>query len=333
MFGLQYQDIIKRISQEANISEQELEIKVKDKLTKLGDLVTKEGVAHIIAHELGVKIFEPIGKLTIDKLMAGMNSVNLLCKVVKIFGIREFKTDKREGKVANLLVGDETGVTKLVMWDTNQIKLLEDNQIKENSILKIKNGYVKENNGFKEFHLGNRSQIIINPENEVINLKPFNPNSQEFIKKQIKDLQDTDNNVGIFGTITQLFEPRFYEACPECSKKARLYDGKFQCDTHGAITERLVPIVNFIFDDGTESIRATAFRTTAEMILDIKTEELYELRQYPEKIELLKNKILGKQLTLIGKVNKNEMFQRREFTANRILNTNQQNLVEEMQMT
>ena len=68
------------------------------------------------------------------------------------------------------------------------------------------------------------------------------------------------------------------------------------------------------------------------MIIDIKTEELYELRQYPEKIEQLKNKVLGKQLTLIGRVNKNEMFQRREFTVNRVLNTNQ-NVIEEMQIS
>ncbi len=331
MFGLSYPDIIKRIKEGTNLSESEIESKVKDKLTKLSDLITKEGAAHIVAHELGVKIFEPVGKLTIDKLMAGMNSVNLLCKVVKIFSVREFKTEKRQGKVANLLVGDETGITKLVMWDTNQIKLIEDNNLKEGSILKIKNGYVKENNGFKEFHLGNRSQITINPENETVNVTQNN-NFQEFIKKQIKDLQDTDLNVGIFGTITQLFEPRFYEACPDCNKKARLYDGKFQCDVHGTITEKLVPIVNFFFDDGTESIRAVAFRNNAEEILDLKTEQLYELRQYPEKIEEIKNKIMGKQLTLIGKVTKNELFERKEFTVQRILNSNQQNLVEEMQI-
>ena len=332
MFGLLYPDIVKRIKEEANISEQEIELKVKDKLTKLSDLITKEGAAHIVAHELGVKIFEPVGKLTIDKLIAGMNSVNLLCKVVKIFGVREFKTEKRQGKVANLLVGDETGITKLVIWDTNQIKLIEENKIKETSVLKIKNGYVKENNGFKEFHLGNRSQIIINPENETVNVIQ-KTNYQEFNKKQIKELQDTDVNIGIFGTVTQLFEPRFYEACPECNKKARLYDGKFQCDAHGTITEKLVPIVNFFFDDGTDSIRAVAFRNNAEEILNIKSEQLYELRQYPEKIEEIKNKVLGKQLTLIGKVTKNELFERKEFTVQRILNANQQNLVEEMQIS
>src|SRR3989344_1951973 len=254
MFGVSYQDIIKRINQETNISSEEIELKVKEKLSKMSDLVTKEGAAHIVAHELGVKIFQPVGKLTIDKLIAGMNSVNLLCKVVKLFGVREFKTEKRQGKVANLLVGDETGIIKLVMWDTNQIKLIEDSQIKEN-------------NGFKEFHLGNRSQITINPENETLNVKEVQL-QQEFFKKQIKDLGDNDVNVSVFGTITQIFEPRFYEACPECNKKVRLYDGKFICDAHGSVQEKLVPILNFIFDDGTESIRTTAFRNQAEQIIE-----------------------------------------------------------------
>ena len=295
----------------------------------MSDLVTKEGAAHIVAHELGVKIFQPVGKLTIDKLIAGMNSVNLLCKVVKLFGVREFKTEKRQGKVANLLVGDETGIIKLVMWDTNQIKLIEDSQIKENTILKIKNGYIKENNGFKEFHLGNRSQITINPENETLNVKEVQL-QQEFFKKQIKDLGDNDVNVSVFGTITQIFEPRFYEACPECNKKVRLYDGKFICDAHGSVQEKLVPILNFIFDDGTESIRTTAFRNQAEQIIEKSSKELYELRQFPEKLEEIKNKIIGKQINILVKVNKNEMFGRKELNVQRILDSN---VIEEMQIS
>ena len=329
MFGVSYQDIIKRINQETNISSEEIELKVKEKLSKMSDLVTKEGAAHIVAHELGVKIFQPVGKLTIDKLIAGMNSVNLLCKVVKLFGVREFKTEKRQGKVANLLVGDETGIIKLVMWDTNQIKLIEDSQIKENTILKIKNGYIKENNGFKEFHLGNRSQITINPENETLNVKEVQL-QQEFFKKQIKDLGDNDVNVSVFGTITQLYEPKFYEACPECNKKVRLYDGKFICDAHGSVQEKLVPILNFIFDDGTESIRTTAFRNQAEQIIEKSSKELYELRQFPEKLEEIKNKIIGKQINILVKVNKNEMFGRKELNVQRILDSN---VIEEMQIS
>lgn len=331
MFGLSYLDIVKRIKDGANLSEQEIELKVKDKLTKLSDLITKEGAAHIVAHELGVKIFEPVGKITIDKLLAGMNSVHLLCKVVKIFGVREFKTEKRQGKVANLLVGDETGITKLVIWDTNLIKLIEDNTIKQDVVLKLKNGYVKENNGFKEFHLGNRSQLTVNPENETVTVRS-NSNLQDFFRKKINELQETDMNVGIFGTITQLFEPKFYEACPECNKKARLYDGKFQCDTHGTITEKLVPIVNFFFDDGTESIRAVAFRNTAELLLDTTAENLYEIRQYPEKIEELRTKVLGKQVTLIGKVTKNELFDRKEFQVQRVMD-GKQSTIEEMNIS
>lgn len=331
MFGLSYPDIVKRIKESSNLSESEIDSKVKEKLAKLSDLITKEGAAHIVAHELGVKIFEPVGKITIDKLVPGMNSVNILCKVVKIFGIREFKTDKRQGKVANVLVGDETGLTKIVLWDTNLIKLFEDNTIKPETVLKLKNGYVKENNGFKELHLGNRSQITVNPENETVNVKSSS-NLQEFSRKSIKDLQDNEINVGIFGTITQLFEPKFYEACPECNKKARLYDGKFQCDNHGSITEKLVPIVNFFFDDGSESIRAVAFRNTAELLLDTTAEKLYELRQYPEKIEELRTKVLGKQVTLIGKVTRNELFDRKEFQVQRIMD-GKQATIEEMNIS
>jgi ssDNA-binding replication factor A large subunit len=330
MFGISYQDLVKRIKLESNLSEEEINAKVKQKLAKLSDLLSKEGAAHIVAHELGINLLKPSGKLTIEKLIPGMNSVNMLCKVVKIYGIREFKKESREGKVANLLVGDETGVTKVVIWDTNLIKLIEENKIKEDSVLKIKNAYVKDNNGYKELHLGQRSEIEINPANESVEVKPMD-SIRDYLKIQIKDLEDTSSNVGIFGTITQVFEPRFYEACPECNKKVKLSDGEFRCDTHEKVQEKLVPILNFIFDDSTDSIRATAFRENAEKILGLNSSAIYELRQQPEKIEELKGKILGKQLTIIGRVNKNEMFARKEFSVQRI--EDKGNVVEEMQIS
>ena len=330
MSGISYQDLVKRIKSESSLSEEEINAKVKQKLAKLSDLLSKEGAAQIVAHELGINLLKPVGKLTIEKLIPGMNSVTMLCNVVKIYGVREFKKESREGKVANLLVGDETGVTRIVLWDTNLIKLIEENKIKEDSILKVKNAYVKDNNGYKELHLGSRSEIEINPENETVEVKPMD-SVRDYLKIKIKDLEDTSSNVGIFGTITQVFEPRFYEACPECNKKVNLHDGEFRCDVHEKVQEKLVPILNFIFDDSTESIRATAFRENAEKILGLNSNALYELRQSPEKIEELKGKVLGKQITIIGRVNKNEMFGRKEFSVQRI--EDNANVVEEVQIS
>ena len=165
MFNISYEDIVKKLREEKNISSEEIEKRVNEKLELLSDMISKEGAAHIIANELGVNLFKDLEqrKIKIDKLNSGMRSVNVLGKVIKIYGVREYKKEKREGKVANLLIGDETGIIRLVLWDVNHIKEIENNNLKENDIVKIKNGYIRENNGFKELHLGSQGSIFINP--------------------------------------------------------------------------------------------------------------------------------------------------------------------------
>ena len=169
MIGLTYQQIIDRIQKEKNISLGEIEVKVKSKLKELSDLISKEGAAYIVANELGVKLFEDFGRriLKINQLIGGMGSLNILGKVVDVYDVREFDKSNRKGKVASLLIGDETGTCRVVLWDTNHIKEVENGNIVKDKIIKIKNAYVKENNGFKEIHLGNRASIDLNPEEKI----------------------------------------------------------------------------------------------------------------------------------------------------------------------
>ena len=68
MIKIPYNDIVQKISETANISSEEIETKVNAKLKQLSGLISKEGAAHIIANELGVKLFENTsGKLKIKK--------------------------------------------------------------------------------------------------------------------------------------------------------------------------------------------------------------------------------------------------------------------------
>ena len=58
------------------------------------------------------------------------------------------------------------------------------NQKKKNSINTICPILYKENNGFKELHIGNQGNIFINPENEsILEIKE----QSDFIKKEIKE--------------------------------------------------------------------------------------------------------------------------------------------------
>jgi len=319
--GLDYNSIISKIKEKTNLSDKEIEDKVNKKLEKLSDLISKEGAAHIIANELGVKVFEDfqkIQKLKINKLIPGLSSVTVAGKVLNIFEVKSFKKGEREGKVASLILADETSTIRIVLWDTSLIELIEQNKIKVDDILRIKDGYVKQNDfGYMEMHLGNRASIDINPNDEEIGEVSTTPiKSAQF--KKISDLQESDFSE-IQGTIVQIFEPRFFDACSECGKKVTpSSDGKYQCEAHGVVNHQKVPIANVILDDGTDNIRVVLFR---DLVNNLFGEDLTNFDE-------IKKSTLGKQIGIKGKVVKNQFFDRIEFRASLIDDLNPESLIE-----
>jgi len=299
MINLSYEQILEKIHSQTEKPNSEIELLVNSKLKKLSDLVSKKGAANIVANELKVKLFDKIeGKLKIKDLVSGMNSVEVLVKVISNYGVREFQKDERHGKVASLLVGDETGTCKLTLWDTAHIKEIEENRLAEEKVISVKNAYIRENNGFKEIHLGNRSTIEY--VNENINVVSY---AQSLKNKKIKDLEENDF-ASIEGTIVQVFEPRFYESCSECRKKIN-EQGK--CEIHGVVSKREIPIVNIYIDDGTENIRVALFGENVNKL--VTNNEI--LKNSDE----FRDEVLGKQLKIQGRVVRNEGFDRKEFRA------------------
>lgn len=307
MIKIPLQKIIEQIKKEKTISEQEINAKIDDKLKELSGLVSREGAAHIIANELGVNLYKELtGKIKISSLLAGMREIETLGKVQRIFETRNFDTGQRKGSVANIIIADETGTCRVVLWND---KASMAAQLKENDIVKIKNTYAKDNQGRVELHLNDKSELIINPEGEKIEeVKQYS--SQ---RKEIKDLQDGDQNIELLGTIVQVFEPRYFEICSQCGKRAILKgENEFVCEAHGTITPTYSYVMNFIVDDGTENIRCVAFKRQADRLLN---RDITEIRNNPAEIEKIKIGLMGNIVKLIGKASKNQMFDRLEFTT------------------
>lgn len=327
MFQLRYEEIISRIKEEKQLSDEEIEGKIKQKLNQLSDLISREGAAHIVANELGVKVLSVPKDMKINRLLSGMTNVSLLGKVVKLNDVVNYNKNGREGKVVSFLFGDETGVVRAVFWDVNHINQVENGSVKEGSIIKLINGYVKSNNGYKEVHLGNKGSVEIQPNG--VSIEVNQAQSFDFDKKKIVDLKAGEISVGVIGTIVQVFEPRFYEACPNCGKKLDTNTGK--CLVHGEVSKEFVPIVNVFIDDGTDNIRAVAFRNQAETLLNIGKEQLLELKDHLENFETIRNELLGKQLMLVGRVTRNEMFERNEMMIQRIMEVDPDQLINELE--
>lgn len=310
MIKIPYEQIIERIKKEAKVSEEEINGKIDDKMKQLSGLISKEGAAHIVANELGIKLFDSFsGKLQIKNILVGLRSVETVGKVLQTYELREFTTNERQGKVASLVIGDETGTIRVVMWgdQADNIK-----NIKNDMIIKIVGGYVKDNNGSIELHLNDRSQLILNPEGETV--KEVKKYVAE--RKTIDKLTENDNVVEILGTIVQIFDPRFFEICPECNKRVKDVGGAFTCPAHNNVEPDFSYVLNLIVDDGTENIRTVFFRESMEKLTNSKREKILEYKDDLDKFEEVKTELLGNIVKINGRVKKNLFFDRIELVAN-----------------
>jgi ssDNA-binding replication factor A large subunit len=311
MIKIPYDTIIKKILEKSGQSVGEIEEKIKEKMDSLAGLVSKEGAAHIIANELGIKLFEnETGRLKVKNLLAGMRNVEVTGRVLEIFPVREFQRGESTGKVGSFLLADETGRTRIVLWGSQTDKLLE---LEKNMVVKVQFAYVKENQGRKEIHFRDNSNLVLNPPDEVVGEV-----QQGFIRKKLSDLAEGDSDIEIAGVVVQVFEPKFFEVCPHCNRRIREKEGRLSCDTHGGVDPAYSYVGSIFLDDGTDSIRTVFFSNQLQSLTGKSHEELSTLREKPEDFEKIKQELLGKSSKVTGKIKKNQFFERLEFMAQQV---------------
>jgi DNA/RNA endonuclease YhcR with UshA esterase domain len=314
MIKVPYEEIVVKIHEKANIPVSEIEERIQKKMQQLAGLISKEGAAHIIANELGVKLFEQLsGKLQVKNIMKGMRDVETVAKVVQIYEPKEFMKGDAVSKVCSMLVGDETGTIRAVLWGSQAD---HHTSLSPGSIVKIVGAYVRENNGRMELHVNDRSQVFPNPKNETV--KDVLVTARQGTRKAIKDLQENENDVELLGTIVQVFDLKFFEVCPKCGKRAKPTSDLYQCAEHGNVMPAYSYLLNLVLDDGTETIRCVFFRQQVDKVLSRTQDDIQRMRNNSAEFEPAKNNLLGKIVKLTGKANKNAMFNRVEFIVNSV---------------
>lgn len=310
MIKIPYEEIISKIKEGSKISEAEISSKIKEKMDQLAGLISKEGAAYIVANELGVKMLDSFNReVKIKNIAEGMKSASVLGKVIEVYGVKVFsRKDGSTGKIGSFVIADETGKIRVVLWNEFAEKL---DGITPGAVIRIKDAYVKENQAGNELHLNSRSEIEINPKGEGISAVFEKKNK----RKKINELNDKDSDVELLGTIVQVFEPRFYEICPECGKRLKSKEEKLQCEQHGIVEPSFGYVINLMLDDGSSSIRSVFFRKQMENLLAMESAEIMKLHEAPSEFQHVKDNLLGKIIKVVGKVSRNEMFQRLEFIA------------------
>lgn len=319
MIRLSYDEIIAKIMEKGNVSEHELHSRVEGKVSQLAGLVSREGAAHIVASELGVKLIGQVsGRLQVKNILNGMRDVEAVGKVTQVFDARQFSSNGREGRLASLQIADETGSVRVVLWNEQA-----DNAkaIKAGDIVSLKGAYVRERNGLKELQLGDRGTIIVNPPGEAIDVAvPSTPQQQgsAIARKKLAELTEAGSIVEVLGTVVQVFDIRFFEVCPDCGRRARQSEGFFSCDAHGRVSPDYSYVMNAILDDGTETMRLVLFRRAVEHLLGKSGSEILSYRANPDSFQQVKNDLLGSFVKALAKVNKNELFDRLELVAQEV---------------
>ena len=308
--GDNYLQLIERIARSAKVEIGEIERKVEAKRAKLSGLVSKEGAAQIVAAELGINFEQE--KMKVSELVQGMKRAHILGKVTQISPVRSYNKNGREGKVANLIVADESSSVKTVLWDVNHISLVESGKINVGDVLEIMGGMVR--NG--ELHLSSFSDIKHSKE------KIENVATEAPLKNVKLNEAGAGQRIKTRAFIVQVFDPRYFEVCSECGKK--VVDE--ECKVHGKVTPKKRALLSIVVDDGHESMRAVMF---AEQIasIGITDEELYSLEAFAGK----KNALLGDELEFIGNIKNNTLYNTTEMMIERVGKIDPQLVIQELQ--
>ena len=308
-----YERILEKISKTSGLGKEEIEGKVEAKRAKLSGLISKEGAAQVVASELGISFENE--RLKINELLPGMRKVNTLGKVINLFPVRTFRTKKgEESKVVNFWIADETANTKVVLWDTNHIGMIENGKIALGTNVEIANGSMRDN----ELHLGSFSEI--KPSSEILEEVKT---EKAFRKKNISDFKIGDNTSSR-AFILQVFEPRFFHVCPECNKKVVQEGEGFSCPQHGKVLPQKRAVSTIVLDDGTDSIRAVLFH---ESLLKLGFSQLEDAGKFAEE----KENFLGKEMFFTGNVRNNSFFNNKEFIIEDVKETLPEEIITELE--
>lgn len=312
MIDIPVSDIIAKIIEQKDVSEEEIKAKIAEKLKQLAGLISEEGAAHIVANELGVELVKTEGVAKIGDLYPGMRNVTVAGRITRKWELREFDKNGRKGKVANFLMGDETGQVRVTLWN-EQADLFD--QLAENDIVRVKNAFVKENRGYKELHLNTDSKLEIKPSGVTVGeVRQRSQEKRE--RKHIKELEGNEESVELLATIVQVYDPRFFDVCPECNKRLQEGADGTRCATHGKVIPMTNYVVSAFLDDGTGNIRTTFWKNQSQNLLGKSNEEMLQYQENPQAFEEMKTELLGEIIKIVGRCKKNETFDRIELTAN-----------------
>jgi len=259
---MEVEEIIRKLRKaRPEISREEFLKMVEERKKSLGNYFTDETIAKLVASEFGVKFskkFEREFKTRIEHLVSGLNDVTVSGKILSIYPAQTFRRGlDKEGKVARLVIADQTGKINVVLWD-EKADFVRNAKLRKGQRIRISHGYVRESRrGGVELHVGEQGEIEIIEEKNV----------------KIADLNVGDGPVNLVGEVI--------------SQKPLIRKVKT------SIGEE-VPVASFEIKDETGRIWVSVWRELAEKIekeelkrgIIIKLDNFYVKKGFNDELEV-----------------------------------------------
>ncbi|MFX0001818.1 MAG: hypothetical protein ACFE88_17030 [Candidatus Hermodarchaeota archaeon] len=187
---------------DAGISEEELELQVKEKEIEFQGFMTKQAILFLIAKENGINVnssetTEILNHITedvidyndfaipISNITEHMNNIVITGRITDIFNKREFvKKDGTPGIVGSFRICDQSECIKIVLWN-DQTNIMENEFFQKEEIIQVIGGYCKKGiNDKLEIHLSRQGKLIFAPEGVILPEREIN-NHQSLSEKNI----------------------------------------------------------------------------------------------------------------------------------------------------
>jgi|GEM_PF-627244 len=156
------------------------------------------------------------------------------------------RSDGSKGQRASLIIEDESGKTRVVLWDASADKV---ENFTAGDVLKVENAQVRTGNRGTELHIGSRGRIL--PSDHKIDL----PDAPQVETYKIADLQNNLPSVIVAGRVMRIFPIKEFDSGERSGKLASL-----------------------ILADTTGFSRAVLWNENADLVKDINQGDLVRVK-------------------------------------------------------
>ena len=138
-------EVVEIIIRETDYTKEDIIKMINETIETMDNMVNEEGAAFVVANNLGVSINprKITEALKVNQLVPGQSNITLIGRINKIYSTREFtRKDNTKGMVRNLEIIDNTGNTRVSLWDM-KTKLIEEKSLQVGDVVKIFGGNTK----------------------------------------------------------------------------------------------------------------------------------------------------------------------------------------------